>query len=114
MDVFSALSDPTRRSIVEILAATDFLTATEIYENFQTSPQSISKHLRILRDSNLVQVKKNAQQRLYSMNGDTLRQVEDWVRNVGNRWSRRLDALDSVLRSDKKEKEKDSSGGDFV
>ncbi|MBW5447144.1 metalloregulator ArsR/SmtB family transcription factor [Cohnella sp. CFH 77786] len=113
IDVFSALSDPTRRSIVEMLSSTEHLTASEIYENFQVSPQAISKHLKILRESNIVHVEKKAQQRLYSINADTLRQVEDWVRNVSHRWSRRLDALDSVLKSERKRKEHAESGGNF-
>ena len=104
LDVFSALSDPTRRSIVEILSSVEHLTASEIYENFEVSPQAISKHLKILRESNVVQVEKRAQQRLYRINADTLRQVEEWVQNVSYRWTKRLDALDTVLKSEMKKK----------
>ena len=103
-DIFSALSDPTRRSIVEILSNSEYLNASEIYENFEISPQAISKHLKILRESNVVLMEKRAQQRLYRINADTLQQVEEWVQNVSHRWTKRLDALDTVLKLEMKEK----------
>ncbi len=98
-DIFTALADPTRRSIVEILANYDQLPASEIYENFQVSPQAVSKHLRILRESNVVQMEKRAQQRLYRINKDSLLEMEQWIHNVSHRWTRRLDKLDKVLQS---------------
>lgn len=99
-DIFSALSDPTRRSIVEILANHDHLPASEIYDNFQVSPQAISKHLKILRESNVVHVEKRAQQRLYRINTDSLLEMEQWIRTLSQRWTRRLDKLDEVLKSE--------------
>jgi len=101
-DIFTALSDPTRRSIVEILANFDQLPASEIYENFQVSPQAISKHLRILRESNVVHVEKRAQQRLYRINTDSLFEMEQWIHTISQRWTRRLDKLDAILKSEMK------------
>ena len=65
MDLFSALADPTRRSILELLAKKGPLPATAICERFQVSPQAISQHLKVLREAHLVQMEKRAQKRLY-------------------------------------------------
>lgn len=111
-DIFSALSDPTRRSIIEILANHDQLPASEIYENFQVSPQAISKHLRILRESNVVHVEKRAQQRLYRINTDTLLEMEQWIHSISQRWTRRLDKLDAVLKSEMKKSSIPKNEGD--
>lgn len=112
IDVFSALSDPTRRSIVEILAHHDQLPASEISENFQISPQAISKHLRILRESNIVHMEKRAQQRLYRINTDPLLEMEQWLHHISHRWTRRLDTLDAVLKSEIKKRSISKNKGD--
>ena len=65
MDKFSALADPTRRHILEMLARRGQLSATEISDKFQVSPSAISQHLKVLREANLVQMEKRVQQRLY-------------------------------------------------
>jgi len=58
MDMFVALSDPTRRAILEILATRGELSATDIYEQFSVSPQAISQHLKVLREAHLVLVRE--------------------------------------------------------
>jgi len=100
-DVFSALADPTRRRIVEMLAGTDGMSASEIYDRFEVSPQAVSQHLKILREANLAQVEKRAQQRIYRINTEAMTELEDWTQSVRRRWNRRLDALDAVLREEK-------------
>jgi DNA-binding transcriptional ArsR family regulator len=65
MDMFSALSVPTRRNILEILATSGKLSATEISQNFSISAPAISQHLKVLIESNLLTVEKHAQQRIY-------------------------------------------------
>ncbi|PQP89141.1 metalloregulator ArsR/SmtB family transcription factor, partial [Paenibacillus sp. AR247] len=72
-DTFSALADPTRRGILELLAGNPELSATQIYERFDVSPQAISQHLKILRETQLVRVEKRAQQRIYSLNIDPVK-----------------------------------------
>lgn len=99
MDKFAAIADPTRRSIIEMLARRGQLTATEIYEHFQVSPQAISQHLKVLRDSNLVQVEKRAQQRIYRMNPSAMQEVEDWTKQYRQMWSERFETLDNVLKA---------------
>lgn len=108
MDMFIALADPTRRTILELLATSGELSATAIYEQFPVSPQAISQHLKVLREAHLVEMEKHAQKRLYRLNPETLSQFEDWVQQTKQRWSERFDALDAVLEREKK-KERNNS-----
>jgi DNA-binding transcriptional ArsR family regulator len=101
MDMFVALSDPTRRAILEILASRGELTATDIYEQFSVSPQAISQHLKVLREAKLVVMEKRAQKHLYSLNPQALSQFERWVQQTRQRWEERFEALDRVLEAEK-------------
>mgnify|MGYP000048847413 CR=1 FL=1 len=94
-DIFSALADPTRRKIVEMLADHDGSPASDIHKQFQFSPQAVSQHLKILREADLVHVEKKAQQRIYRINTRAMVELEEWVHNMRLRWSSRLDALDA-------------------
>jgi DNA-binding transcriptional ArsR family regulator len=102
MDIFSALAEPTRRNIIEILASRGELSASEICDEFSVSPPAISQHLKVLRDTNLVQMEKRAQQRLYRINTDAIGQLETWARKMKQVWSERFDRLDEVLEVEKK------------
>src|SRR4051794_10985349 len=97
MDKFHALADPTRRQIIEMLANQGELSATEIYDKFDISHPAISQHLKVLREADLVQVEKRAQQRIYRINSDAIFEVETWVRQMAQLWEQRFDALDKVL-----------------
>ncbi len=101
-DLFSALAEPTRRSIIELLAAKGRLSATHICENFDASPPAISQHLKVLREANLVRVEKRAQQRIYHINRDAMSELESWVQEMTKRYDARYDALDKVLEAEKK------------
>ena len=79
MDIFYALADPTRRKIIEMLTRNGQLSATEIYNHFPVSRPAISQHLQVLRQANLVQVEKRAQQRIYRVNHQTMRELELWA-----------------------------------
>ena len=68
MDMFVALSDPTRRAILEILASSGELTASAIYEQFPVSPQAISQHLKVLKCAGLVQDRAAGTRRIYQLN----------------------------------------------
>ncbi|MBG9791119.1 hypothetical protein ABD76_00595 [Paenibacillus dendritiformis] len=100
MDIFSALADPTRRTILEMLADHDGCPASQIHNRFEVSPQAISQHLKILREANLVHVEKRAQQRIYRINTEAMMEFEKWSHEMRLRWSRRLDALDAVLKEE--------------
>lgn len=103
MDIFQALAEPTRRKIIEILAERGQLSATEICEQFQVTPQAISQHLKILREAKLVQVEKRAQQRIYSVNAQAVQEIEDWARQMTELWNQRFYALDKILKSEKEQ-----------
>ena len=102
MDMFVALADPTRRTILELLANSGELPATAIYENFPVSPQAVSQHLKVLREAHLVEMEKRAQKHVYRLNPQTLSQFEAWVQHTKQRWSERFEALDTVLEREKK------------
>ena len=102
MDQFHALADPTRRKIVEELARGGELPASEIYAQFPATPQAISQHLKVLRDTGLVLVEKRAQQRIYRLNPAAMVELEDWVRRLRQLWDQRFDALEEVLEAEKK------------
>lgn len=101
MDKFVALADPTRRTILEILASSGELSATAIYGHFPVSPQAISQHLKVLREARLVVMEKRAQQHIYRLNPETLSQFEAWVQQTRHRWEERFSALDAVLEREK-------------
>ncbi len=101
MDMFVALSDPTRRAILELLASGGELTATDIYGHFSVSPQAVSQHLKVLREAKLVVMEKRAQKHLYRLNPQTLSQFEAWVQQTRQRWEERFEALDNVLATEK-------------
>ncbi len=102
MDIFSALADPTRRKIMELIAKNGQLSATEICEKFDMTPPAISQHLKILREANLVQMEKRAQQHIYRINPSAMLELEGWARQLTELWNERLDALDRVLQAEKK------------
>jgi DNA-binding transcriptional ArsR family regulator len=98
MDKFNALADPSRRKIIEILAKYGQLPASDIYEHFDVSPQAVSQHLKVLRESRLVHVEKRAQQRIYQINPDALLEVEGWAKQLRQLWDQRFDALDKIIQ----------------
>ena len=112
MDTFTALAEPTRRSILEMLAASGNLSATDIYRRFTSSPPAISQHLKVLREAKLVRVEKRAQQRIYYINPEPMRELEKWIQQFAQNMEERHQALDKVLEIEKqrlsaiKEKEK--------
>jgi DNA-binding transcriptional ArsR family regulator len=104
MDMFVALSDPTRRAILELLASCGELTATDIYGHFPVSPQAVSQHLKVLREAKLVVMEKRAQKHLYRLNPQTLSQFETWVQQTRQRGEERFEALDKVLADEKQKR----------
>jgi|SRR5215471_11793519 len=105
-DLFNALADPTRRSIIELLATKGQMGATDIYDNFDISNPAVSQHLKVLREAELVQMEKSAQKRLYRLNSRTMHNLEDWVKRTTQHWDERFDKLDSLLEAEKQKAEK--------
>jgi DNA-binding transcriptional ArsR family regulator len=102
MDRFSALADPTRRRIIELLASRGQLSATDIYDKFQASAPAISQHLQVLREAKLVSMEKRAQQHIYRMNPAGMSEIEKWVQKMTGRWNARFNVLDKILEAEKK------------
>ena len=100
MDVYGALADPTRRSIVEVLTNGE-MEAGVIAARFDISRPAVSRHLRVLRESDLVHARKDGTRRLYRLEGDTLGEVADWAERQRVFWNDRLDALERHLDEDK-------------
>ena len=99
--LFNALADPTRRTIIELLANYGQMTATDISNNFDMTPPAVSQHLKVLREADLVQVEKNAQKHIYGLNPKTMHSLQDWIRDTTSLWDHRLDRLESVLDAEK-------------
>lgn len=99
MHSLEAIADPTRRRIVEMLAARD-LTVGEIVEEFDMSTPAISQHLKVLREAGLVNSRVVGQSRIQSLNPDGLQQIQSWLVSTMNFWNQRLDALEAALRAD--------------
>src|SRR5271154_4229990 len=102
MDIFTALAEPTRRSIIEMLAQKGELSATDISDQFDSSPPAISQHLKVLREAKLVRVEKRSRQRIYQINPSAMQEIEQWAKQTTALWNQRLDKLDSLLKAQKR------------
>ena len=96
MDAFQALADPTRRAIVTMLAAGE-RAAGEIGATFTISAPAVSQHLKVLKDAQLVTVRRDAQRRIYRLNRDGVRELDQWIEHIKQFWEPRLDALEAAL-----------------
>ncbi len=96
---FRALADPTRRSILQLLANND-MTIGEVAENFEMTRAAVKKHLTILSEGNLISVQVDGRSRLNTLNADGLKQVFDWFGYFDSFWDSRLDTLKSAIEKD--------------
>ncbi len=97
MDVFAALADPTRRRILDLLARGS-RNAGELAAAFPRLTQpGVSRHLKVLRDTHLVDVTVRAQQRVYALNPEGLAELYAWVAKYQTMWPETLDALGHYL-----------------
>ncbi len=97
MESLTALADPTRRKIVEMLGRGE-RAAGDIAVHFDVSGPAISQHLKVLRDAKLVAVRVDGQRRIYSLDPAGLDEIQDWLVDVRRFWTGRLDALEQALR----------------
>jgi DNA-binding transcriptional ArsR family regulator len=104
MDRFTALADPTRRRIVEMLGA-GAMAAGEITAQFTMSAPAISQHLKVLKEAGLVSVEVSGQRRIYRLNPEGLDAFEAWVRQVRGFWTAGLDGLERELHKSQDEGE---------
>jgi DNA-binding transcriptional ArsR family regulator len=100
MDIFTVLAEPRRRRVVEILARRGTLSASEISDEFDVTPQAISQHLGVLREANVIQMEKRSQRRMYTFNPRSMNQIQAWAATMAKTWNSRLDRLDKVLKEE--------------
>jgi DNA-binding transcriptional ArsR family regulator len=93
--VFSALSDPTRRTVVEALATRETATATELASELPVTRQAVSKHLTALGSAGLVAAERRGRETHYRLTPEALSQALSWMEQVGTQWEKRLAALRS-------------------
>jgi len=106
MDAFEALADPTRREIVAMLAKGE-RSAGDISARFPIAGPSVSRHLKVLRDSGLVAFRKEAQSRLYRLELNALDETRQWMQAQIDICRARFDRLGAHLDAMKKREEKD-------
>ena len=97
MNALTALADPTRRRIVELLTESDH-TAGEIASQFRTSRPGVSRHLRVLREQGLVTARSDGRRRVYSLEPAPLAELDAWLAHYRAFWANRLDALDTEIK----------------
>ncbi len=96
MDTFTALADPTRRAILTTLAQGEG-SFGHLADQFSISRPAVSQHLKVLRDTGLVAVRRQAQQRIYRLAPAGLDEVDQWLTSIRTFWSSRLDALEQAI-----------------
>lgn len=100
MHAFDVLGDPVRRRILELLAdgehSSGGVTAV-IREEFSISQPAVSQHLKVLRENGFANVRTEGNRRLYSLDTDPLREVEEWLARFRRFWEPHLDALGTEL-----------------
>lgn len=95
-DAFNAVAEPRRRQILDALAAGE-RPVNDLVALLGLAQPLVSKHLRVLREVGLVEVRGDGRRRMYCVNGEPLRPIHDWVKAYENSWSQRFDRLDAVL-----------------
>jgi DNA-binding transcriptional ArsR family regulator len=105
-DAFNAMAEPRRRQIVDALADGE-RPVNEVVRLLGLAQPQVSKHLRVLREVGVVDVRNEGRRRLYRVNGHALKPIHDWVKAYERTWSERFDALDVVLEDLKQKEEGD-------
>ena len=95
-DIFQAIADPTRRAII-ILIASQAMTPNAIADNFHTTRQSVSKHLRILTECELVKQEQQGRKIYYSLKVEKMKEIDKWLVQLRMIWETRFNQLDKLL-----------------
>ena len=101
--VLQALSDPSRRTVLDTLAGGP-ATAGELAALLPIARPGVSRHLRVLREAGLVEVRQQAQRRVYSLRPEPLAEVSEWLGRYRDLWEQRLDALHTEIARGKRER----------
>lgn len=95
-DIFQAIADPTRRSIITLIAV-QAMTPNAIAENFNTTRQSVSKHLRILTECELIKQEQQGREIYYSLKIEKMKEIDKWLKQFREIWETTFNQLDEVL-----------------
>ena len=95
-DVFNAIAEPRRRRILDVLAEGE-RSVSDIVAELPVSQPQVSKHLKVLKDVDLVRSRSEGRQRLYRIDALALKPIHDWLESYERLWNERLDRLDSYL-----------------
>jgi DNA-binding transcriptional ArsR family regulator len=109
-DAFNAVAEPRRRQILDVLAGGE-RPVNDLVAALGVAQPLVSKHLRVLREVGLVNVRDEGRQRMYRLNARPLKPIHEWVKSYERSWAERFDQLDVVLE-DLKEKEEGDGGSD--
>ena len=114
-DAFNAVAEPRRRQILDLLAQGE-RPVNDLVERLRVAQPVVSKHLRVLRQVGLVEARDEGRQRIYSLNGQRLKPIHDWVQSYERTWSERFDRLESVVKElrekEREQKEEGDGNGD--
>lgn len=102
-DVFQAIADPTRRAIIALIAL-QAMTPNAIAENFNTTRQAVSKHLRILTECELVKQEQQGREIYYSLHLAKMKEIDKWLDQYRKLWETKFNQLDNVLATIKKKR----------
>jgi DNA-binding transcriptional ArsR family regulator len=103
-DAFNAVAERRRRQILDLLAGGE-RPVNELVRLLGLAQPQVSKHLRVLREVGVVDVRTDGRQRLYRLNGRALKPIHDWVQTYERSWSERFEQLDVVLEDLRKEED---------
>jgi DNA-binding transcriptional ArsR family regulator len=95
-DAFNAVAEPKRRQILDLLADGE-RSVNDLVDLLSIIQPLVSKHLRVLREVGLVEVRDDGRQRLYRVNGQALKPIHDWVQRYEQTWTERFNLMDVVL-----------------
>ncbi len=96
-DVFQAIADPTRRAIL-LLLASQSLSAGAIAANFDTARPTVSKHLQILLECELLSQAQNGREIFYHLNPNKMKEIADFIEPFRNMWEERFDKLEAIMK----------------
>ncbi len=97
-DVFQAIADPTRRAIL-MLVATHAMTAGAIAANFDTARPTVSRHLQILTECELLTQEQNGREIYYHLNPQKMKEIADFIEPFRNMWDDRFNKLETIMKT---------------
>ena len=97
-DVFQAIADPTRRAIM-VLVATQSMSAGAIASNFDTARPTVSKHLQILTECQLLNQEQNGREVFYKLNPEKIKEIADFIEPFRQMWDERFNNLEAIMKN---------------